>query len=226
MELHIQGFGIELTNKWIELTKKRFFERDMPIIVNGEKCCPPQKAKNVPESNKLKKDQFIQILEQGDAIEKIKTFPDNYFDFLITSPPYWGILTKKIDHKTKKERVKKGFETKYTIQGKDETFQKDLANIDSYYKFLNQLKKIYGKCYKKLKHSKYMAIIVSDFRHGPDFYLYHSDTADLIKQSGFQVTGVIILHQDNKNLYPYGYPYSFVSNIHHQFIMIAKKEEN
>lgn len=225
LELNVEGYGIELTKKWINLTKHRFFSRGMPIKINGKKFTPQQKPLDLFMDEEGKKNQLIQNVEQGDAIEKIPLFPDNYFDFIVTSPPYWGILTKKIDHKTKKERVDKGFETKYTIEGKDKTFHKDLANIESYTKFLNQLKIIYKHCYKKLKNLGYGALLVSDFRNGPDFYLYHGDTANILKNIGFKLTGLTVLHQDNKKLYPYGYPYSFVSNIHHQFIIIVKKEE-
>ena len=225
LELNIEGYGIELTRKWIDLTKYRFFSRGVPININGKKRNPQQKPLDLYIDEEVKKKGLIQNLEHGDAIEKIRKFPDNYFDFIITSPPYWGILTKKIDHKTKKERLDKGFETKYTIEGKDETFHKDLANITSYKDFLHQLKIIYTSCYNKLKNDKYMAVIVSDFRDGPEFYLYHGDTANTLKILGFKLIGLTVLHQDSKNLYPYGYPYSFVSNIHHQFIIIVKKEE-
>ncbi len=225
LELNVEGYGIELTKKWIDLTKRRFFSRGMPIKINGKKFTPQQKPLDLFMDEEGKKKLLIQNVEHGDAKEKIQLFPDNYFDFIVTSPPYWGILTKKIDHKTKKERVDKGFETKYTIEGKDETFHKDLANIKSYAKFLNELTKIFSTCYKKLKNLGYGAIFVSDFRDGPDFYLYHGDIANILKNIGFKLTGLTVLHQDNKNLYPYGYPYSFVSNIHHQFIVVVKKEE-
>ena len=69
-----------------------------------------------------------------------------------------------------------------------------------------------------------MAVIVSDFRDKAIFYLYHCDIANLLRKIGFKLSGLSILHQDNKNLYPYGYPYVFVSNIHHQNIILVKKE--
>jgi DNA modification methylase len=225
-QLNVKGYGIELTKKWIELTKLRFFLRGLSININGKKFNPRQQSLELFIDEDDKKKLLIQNIEHGDAREKIPLFPDDFFDFIVTSPPYWGILSKKVDHKTKKERVDKGFETKYTIEGEDKMFHKDLANIESYPQFLNQLRIIYKQCYKKLKNYKYMVVLVSDFRDGPNFYLYHGDTANILKKIGFKLTGLTVLHQENKNLYPYGYPYSFVSNIHHQFIVIVKKEEN
>ncbi len=225
LELKVEGYGIELTKKWIDLTKQRFFLRDMPIKINGEMCTPHQKPLDLFMHEEGKKKLVIQNVVHGDTIEKLPLFPDNFFDFIATSPPYWGILTKKIDHKTRKERVNKGLETKYTREDEDKTFSKDLGNLDSYNDFLNELAKIFTICFTKLKNLSYAAIILSDFRDGPKFYLYHGDTANLLKKIGFKLIGLTVLHQDNKNLYPYGYPYSFVSNIHHQYIVIVKKEE-
>lgn len=234
-ELNIEGYGIELTKKWIDLAIKRCFLNRIPVKLDKKLQRPKQTSMidpwKSPSSNKEKKEiktskQIIyQRLYHGDASIKIKEFPDQVFDFIVTSPPYWGILTKKIDHKMRKERVEKGFETKYSIEGEDDSFKKDLANLSSYHNFLLKLKEIYKECYKKLKNNRYMVVIVSDFRNGPDFYLFHGDTAHLLKKIGFKLTSLTILYQDSKNLYPYGYPFSFVSNIHHQFIITVKKEE-
>jgi len=224
-ELGIEGWGIELTKKWISLTKKRFHKIIKPIKINGKVYTPKQQqlSKFFQDSND-EINGVIQNLILGDSKEKILNFKDNFFDFIVTSPPYWGILTKRIDHKAKRERVDKGLEVKYTIEGKDDTYDKDLGNLESYDDFLNQLKSVYQGCYQKLKYNSYMAVIVSDFRHRDEFFLYHCDMTRLLKEIGLKLTGLTILHQDNKNLYPYGYPFVFVSNVHHQNIIIVKKE--
>ena len=36
--------------------------------------------------------------------------------------------------------------------------------------------------------------------------------------------GIKILLQNHKSLLPYGYPFTYVENIHHQYILIFKKE--
>ncbi|NHI92840.1 MAG: site-specific DNA-methyltransferase [Candidatus Lokiarchaeota archaeon] len=223
LESKIEGWGIELTKKWISITKKRFNKINQPIRINGKLHKPKQ-----IELNSYSKDSqhqpIIQNLLFGDAREKLDEIDDEFFDFIVTSPPYWGILTKKIDHKTRKERVDKGLDLKYSVEGEDETFKQDLGNLENYGEFLNQLKEIFKKCFNKLKKGKYFAVIVSDFRDGSYFFLYHCDIAFILKEIGFKLTGFTILHQDNKNLYPYGYPFAFVSNIHHQNIIIVKKE--
>jgi hypothetical protein len=69
-----------------------------------------------------------------------------------------------------------------------------------------------------------MVIVVSDFRHGSKFVPFHNDLSEAVQKIGFSLEGITILVQDSKNLYPYGMPYAFVSNIHHQYILIFRKK--
>ena len=223
LNLNIEAWGIELTKKWISITKKRFHKLNRPIRINGKLYAPKQKQLDTFPIESSQESPIPNLL-LGNAMDKLNELDDEFFDFIVTSPPYWGILTKKIDHKTRKERVEKGLDLKYSIEGEDDTFKQDLGNLESYEEFLNQLKVIFTICYDKLKNNKYMAVIVSDFRDKSNFFLYHCDVAFILKDIGFKLTGHAILHQDNKNLYPYGYPFAFVSNIHHQNIIIVKKE--
>ena len=223
LDLNIEAWGIELTKKWVSITKQRFHKLNHPIRINGKLYTPKQMPLDAFSIDNPREPKFQNLLF-GNAKEKLSELDAEFFDFIVTSPPYWGILTKKIDHKTRKERVEKGLDLKYTIEGEDETFKQDLGNLESYEEFLDQLKGIFIICYEKLKPDKYMTVIVSDFRDKSNFFLYHCDVAFLLKEIGFKLTGHSILHQDNKNLYPYGYPFAFVSNIHHQNIIIVKKE--
>lgn len=154
-------------------------------------------------------------LYRGDSYSVIKTFEDNSIDFIITSPPYWGILNK-IDHKAK-ERVKDGLKTDY---GTDEN---DLSNVQDYNDFLKALEIHFKEYYRVLKPKKYVAIIVSDFRHKQRYYMFHADVGSLLENAGFTLQGLIVLVQDNKKLYPYGYPTTYVPNISNQFIVLARK---
>lgn len=197
VELEREGFGVELSPKWCEITKKRLKE----------------------ESNlKLDKEHLI----CGDSRELKSFFDKNFFDFIVTSPPYWNILEKK-DHKAN-ERVLNGHETKYSES------KNDLGNITDYNKFLDELAKIFLSCYDLLKAGKYMCIIVSDFRHKSEFYPFHSDLLNKLTdkklKKHFQLKGIKVLIQNAKKLFPYGYPFSYVENIHHQYIIILQKPKD
>lgn len=185
------GVGIELTKKWVDLSEERL--------------------------NTEVSDKTNQKIIHGDSREVIPTFQDEEFDFIVTSPPYWGILRKDTDHKSKNERIDKNFDTKYSNN------PDDLGNISDYDDFKKDLGKIFMECFRVLKSKKYMCVIVSDFRHGSDFIPFHIDTISLMTNAGFSHEGITILVQNAKKLYPYGYPFAFVSNIHHQYILIFRK---
>jgi DNA modification methylase len=153
----------------------------------------------------------------GDSRSILGTFDSESFDFVVTSPPYWRILTKATDHKSKRERLSRGLPTKYSED------DRDLGNVPDYREFLLELAKVFADCYRVLKMGKYMAVIVSDFRHGSRFIPFHDDLAVAVQSVGFTLEGITVLVQDSKNLYPYGMPYAFVSNIHHQYILIFRK---
>lgn len=197
VELGREGFGVELSEKWCEITHRRLKD----------------------ESNlELDKEHLV----CGDSRELKNFFNKNFFDFIVTSPPYWNILVKK-DHKAN-ERVINGYDTIYSDN------ENDLGNIDEYDKFLDELVMIFFSCYELLKAGRYMCIIVSDFRHKSEFYSFHSDImyklTDRNLEKRFQLKGIKILLQNAKKLFPYGYPFSYVENIHHQYVLILQKPKD
>jgi hypothetical protein len=71
-----------------------------------------------------------------------------------------------------------------------------------------------------------MAVIVGDFRHHNRFIPYHADLIRLLTEaegSAFELSGITILAQNSKPLYPYGYPFAYVPNVHHQYVLIFRK---
>ena len=206
-----EGLGVELVDKWIAISNQRL-ERAKQIG-GSPLTIPTEFARDRAE---LLRQPTLQIL-QGDSRVVLKGVGPESFDFVVTSPPYWAILTKARDHKSKRERLSKGLPTKYSED------KRDLGNVPSYRDFLHELTKVFGECYRVLKQGKYMVIVVSDFRHGSKFVPFHSDLSKAVQKVGFSLEGITILVQDSKNLYPYGMPYAFVSNIHHQYILIFRK---
>ena len=70
-----------------------------------------------------------------------------------------------------------------------------------------------------------MAVVVSDFRDKSKYYLFHSDLANRLEDIGFEMKGLKVLYQRHKSVFPYGYPYAYVPNIHNQFILILQNEK-
>ncbi|SRR6266699_3494610 len=190
-----KGIGIELNKHYASLAKKR---------LTGE----------VRDAFATTDDQEIIV---GDARDVQSDLQSESVDFVVTSPPYWNILRKE-DHKAKQERKQHNLATNY---GND---PRDLGNIHEYSRFLEELAKILGESARLLRPKRYMALIVSDFRDKSKFIMFHSDLATALAVRGLGIRGITILYQRHKKIFPYGYPYGFVPNIHHQYILILQKE--
>lgn len=190
------GIGIELTKKWAELSRERTNSKQHSMFsdVTGR----------------------VEV-RHGDALTELRSIKNQSVQFIVTSPPYWSVLNKPADHKVKDERLRKGLPTRYSD---DKT---DLGNARTYAEFLRSLESILKECCRVLADKRYIAVVVSDFRDKSKFYLFHADIAKMLEHIGFDISGVTILVQDSKTLYPYGMPYAFVSNIHHQYVVIARK---
>ena len=163
----------------------------------------------------------------GDSRVELKKIPDRSFDFMITSPPYWSILNKKADQKVLRERVANNLATNYS-----DNDENDLANISEYSEFLRILvDDIFLECGRILRPKKYMCLVVSDFRNKSEFISFHSDLIQALNKretsDGYRITlqGVKALLQNHKSLLPYGYPFAYVENIHHQYVLIFRKDK-
>ncbi len=188
-----KGIGFELNPKYAKLAKERLRTEVRDLWATAD----------------------AQEVRVGDARTLVGELPENSLDLVVTSPPYWNILHKE-DHKAKQERVSRDLDTRYS------NHKQDLGNIDNYEAFLSELANILGACGKALKPKKYMTVIVSDFRDKSRFVLFHADLARALEPYGFEMRGLSVLYQRHKRIFPYGYPYAYVPNIHHQFILILQ----
>jgi DNA modification methylase len=190
-----EGIGIELNPIFAELARQRL---QVELL---EELVPP-----------------VQTIYEGDVrVVAGKLQPDSV-DLIVTSPPYWGILNKKPDHKVKSERVANDLSVNY---GED---PRDLANIDDYEEFIVELANSLTDCSRALRERKHLALIVGDFRHGGRYYPFHADIAAALEERGFVLKAMNVLYQRHKRVFPYGYPAAYVSNVHHQNIVILRKE--
>ena len=163
-------------------------------------------------------------LINGDSCIILPTLEANSVDFMVTSPPYWGILNKQ-DRKVIENRVANNLDTKYSES------EQDLGNVADYKEFLDILtNKIFMQCARILRNGKYMAIVVSDFRDKGEYISFHSDLIQLLNHAKIAGGGELVLQgtkilvQNHKSLLPYGYPASYVENIHHQYVLLFKKK--
>jgi DNA modification methylase len=153
----------------------------------------------------------------GDSFDVKEIWKENNLpeiDFLITSPPYGPMLNKK--GLAQQERKGKNLDTKYSEDSRD------LGNMD-YDLFISKLVELFIEIKELMKERAYLVVVLQNYREGPEFRTLAWDFTSVMKKH-FTLSGVKIWCQDNKTLYPYGYLYSFVPNVHHHYCLIFRKE--
>lgn len=137
--------------------------------------------------------------------------------YSISSPPYWDVLQRSTDGFIK-GRKDKNLDYKYS----DST--DDLGNINDYDVFLDEVCKVYFKLYEMLENKSYITIIVKNIKKRGKLYPLAWDMARILSTK-YDLKDEKIWIQDKIGLSPYGYPYSWASNILHHYCLTFRKEE-
>lgn len=164
-----------------------------------------------------------QMVVQGDAINEVPKLKEK-IDYCITSPPYHNILKNKgqgVRKVSDKFRSAPRNGVEYYGEKKN-----DLGNQESYEDFLILFKEVMRKVYFKLKEGKYATIIISDFTVNKKEKNVQGDIVNLMQDIGYKFVGTTVLLQNTKPLYPFGYPYAYKINHHHQNLITFRKKSD
>ncbi|MDY4997343.1 MAG: DNA methyltransferase [Bacilli bacterium] len=189
------NIGIELNEEYINLIKERIEFLKIDDL----------------------KDENYKIIH-GNSLEKIKKIKEK-IDCVITSPPYFNILKNKskgVRHDNSQSR--QGVE--YYSEAKD-----DIGNIDEYTLYLEAMTNIFKDCYKKMNKNGQFYLIISDFTINKKEKDIHSDMILCMKKAGFIYNKTSYILQNQKVIYPFGYPYKLVLNHIYQYIIVFEKGE-
>lgn len=166
-----------------------------------------------------------QVTIQADSIEFLKS-EDNLnkhlngeeVSLILIDPPYGDMLSRP---KTG-EAAKQGKDTSATPFT---NLEEDLGNME-WDKFLKVFNQSIINSMKHLKEKGHIVVFIKDLQpKGNDLNLLHADIIrDLNSIENLKYLGTKIWADQSVNLYPYGYPFSYVSNQIHQYIMIFKKD--
>lgn len=156
----------------------------------------------------------------GDVRKELNKIQKESVDFIMTSPPYWNILSKRRGNSDSQhsKREKEGLQLTYSNK------LDDLSNILNYDDFLKELVKIFNRMSRVLKNKKYMVIVIQNFRNSDGNY--HTLAWDLANKlsKDWKFVGEKLWLQENKKLGIWGYPSTFVPNIHHHYCLIFRKD--
>lgn len=133
-------------------------------------------------------------------------------DLCVTSPPYWDILNQK-----------RTADYKENINYSDD--KEDLGNINDYTDFLENLRIVFQEIYSVLKPKSYFLLNVMDLRKKDKFFPLHMDVTYHAQVEGFSLEDIIIWDRQSEynSMRPLGYPFKFIVNKVHEYILIFRK---
>ena len=137
------------------------------------------------------------------------------FDLILTDPPYAQMLARE---KTG-ERKKRGQAAPTPFTDSPD----DLGNL-GYQEFLGELRAVLASALTTLRPRGHLVLFTKDLQPTPEHHnMLHADiVAALRGLPGLEYRGYRIWHDQSLNLYPFGYPFAFVANQVHQFILIFR----
>jgi|DewCreStandDraft_5_1066085.scaffolds.fasta_scaffold13533_4 DNA modification methylase len=208
----LSGVGFEIVPRIAQIAHRRLTGIQLPLEtqprppLTATLITAPQPLHFSPESQTL-------VVVQDDARRLGAYLEPATADILITSPPYWAIHTRDRSVDRKQARP-------YSDQ------PDDLGNIQDYATFLDQLSRVFQAAHTALKPGAYAIVNVMDLRSGARFLPYHADLIQRLQTIGFALQDIIIWHRGHEynNLRPIGYPYKFIVNKVHEYLLIFQTE--
>jgi DNA modification methylase len=167
------------------------------------------------EGRPLRPQEFI----IGDCREALRDFPAGHFQFIVTDPPYNVHLARTMCD-GRYDATHANRRTDYDMRSEDPA---DLANLGDYESYLEAMEAVFAECLRVLSPGRYMAVIVRNAYQSGRYVFTHADLARRATSAGFTPKGEIVWYQAGSRLRPYGYPYAYVPNIAHQYIVILQR---
>lgn len=162
-----------------------------------------------------------QKVYKGNSLElqNIINDKDYQFDLVLTDPPYGNMLSKK---RTGERKKKTGDDSPTPFTNEHQ----DLGNMLPE-QFYEALKSVITQSMKFLKVKGYVIVFCKDLQPTAEHpNLIHADVVNtLVQIPNLRFRGYKIWYDKTQKLYPFGYPYAYVSNQLHQFILIFRKEK-
>jgi len=151
--------------------------------------------------------------------DKVYADIDYVVDLIICDPPYGNMMSR---NKTGTVKYEKGYNPTPFTNNKLE----DLGNLDLI-EFFPKLKKSIETSSTFLKHGGYIVLFMKDLQPSNNYHgMLHADVVKKISEiENVSYRGMKIWYNKSAKLFPYGYPFSYVSNQMHQFILIFRKDK-
>tara|TARA_B100001057_G_scaffold497995_1_gene603705 strand:+ start:228 stop:1379 length:1152 start_codon:yes stop_codon:yes gene_type:complete len=190
-----RAIGIDLSSKYIDAYKKA------------------AKLIGLPEQKTYQADS-VGFLKNNSKYSKLLN--DEVIDLILIDPPYGDMMAREKTGESAKNNKSKG--TPFT------NLNEDLGNMN-WEIFRQVFEETTRNAITKLKIKGHLIIFIKDLQpKNGSINLLHADLIqDINSISEINYIGTKIWADLSVNLYPYGYPHSYVSNQIHQYILIFRK---
>ena len=196
------GYGTDLSKEFIRIAQNRIDQEQAPSLFAS-----------VRSEGRV----FV-----GDAtkLDEIQELEGIRFQYAVTSPPYWSMLTNP-GNENQKARRRRNLPLVYSDD------PRDLGNIDDYDKFLNILESVYNDVAERLSNDGILTVVVKNVKRN---HILHTLAWDLAcrlcgPKGSFNYVGTTLWCQDDVNIKPFAVGIYWVSNILHTYCLHFQKRE-
>ena len=192
-----KAIGIDLNEKYIETYKNA--AKEIGVDIFSTKC-----------------GDCLEILNNEKEMESLLS--DEKISLVLIDPPYANMMSKE---KTGGDIAVYG--NKATPFTNDE---RDFGNL-SQTAFFDSLKQSVELVLPYIKKHGYIVIFIKDLQpNKKELNLLHADIIEKLNEiPNLNYKGLRIWADNSAKLFPYGYPFSFVANQIHQYILVFRKEK-
>lgn len=200
--------GIELNPEYAQYATQRLPNHETPEGTNKEGSDPTSTISIVTD-------------DARHAVDRWKALNIPPMDFLLTSPPYWNMLTKSRGgvKSAQKQRIEQGYDESYGHQ------DADLGNIEGLEAYLTSLVNIFKSFKPMLRSKAYVMVILQNCR--PKDGVMRPIAWDFARklQKHYTLRQEFIWCQDQKFSGIWGYPTTYVGNVHHHYCLVFQNIE-
>jgi DNA modification methylase len=198
------GVGVDLSEKFAGIAASRV-----------AKAC--DEAKNLFGGTV---DHIHGLVIQGDStkLDELPQLKDMHFNYAVTSPPYWSMLSNP-GSENQEARRQKNLPLVYSQSASD------LGNVADYDQFLRLLDDVYNSVAEKLVADGTLTVVVKNVKREHVLYPLAWDlSASLCGLDGkYDYLGTTFWCQDDVGLKPFAVGIHWVSNILHHYCLHFRK---
>lgn len=194
-----EGIGVELNPVWVEI----YHRIQNEFSIKGEDT--------IHGINGIR---LTSPMIQGDCLQVLKELPDESFAAIITDPPYGC-----------QHRV--GFKDETNFSMFNEGEMADFGNAKDIEGYLDRMQDFGEEAHRLLLPGRYLVLLIGDRFINGEYVPLAVYVADRMRKAGFRWKGLRLWWNQatQRPLRPYAVKRCFIPNIHHQTILVLRKEK-